>query len=230
MAGEDLVDHYPECVLIGPPVDRLALDLLGSHVMWGAQRHSGARNRLRGNFGNAEIGDLGNTVAADDDVGGFHIAMHHALCVGMVEAGSGLFENREQQFHGRFVRRAQNLGEVLALYELHHYVGEVVLLPNLINRDDVGMGKNPGRLRFAVEPLFQELPLVVFLYLAQVNRLDRHGPLNEAIHPTVNHTHSAAPKLAEDLVVSDAFKTHLHLEGNAALAVDTNVFAFRTTL
>ena len=83
-------------------VDRLALDLLGRHVLGRADHQAGLREvGVLDRLGDAEVGDLHPAVAAQQDVGGLHVAVHEPGAVGGVERLGDLGGERRRPATGR---------------------------------------------------------------------------------------------------------------------------------
>ena len=86
------MENAAERVDVGAALDRLALDLLGRHVVDAAEELSRRRQALRapGEPADPEVGQedaLGVAIPLDQDVGGFDVSMNEAPGVRRVEAG-----------------------------------------------------------------------------------------------------------------------------------------------
>ena len=84
-SGKRLVQHDPETVDIGCRTDRLSLELLRCHVPERADarcEHAGLGCRL----GNAEVGEHGVVVMAEENIGWLDVTVNHARSVSEVES------------------------------------------------------------------------------------------------------------------------------------------------
>ena len=131
VAGEQFVQQDAEAVEIAAGIDvRPAGGLLRTHVGGGADGAAGAGGGgvggrpPGGGFGDAEINHLGHQpsgLLADDDVGGFQIAVDDALLVGVLDG----IANREKQLqpaaHAEAVVVAE-IGDFLAIHQFHDEV------------------------------------------------------------------------------------------------------------
>jgi hypothetical protein len=87
--GQHLVEHDAQRVDVGPPVDGVAHDLLGRHVLRRAQDLAGARHRrplaVVEELGDAEIEHAREVLApgalGEDDVVRLEVAVNDAVCV-----------------------------------------------------------------------------------------------------------------------------------------------------
>ena len=85
-AAEHLVEDDAEAVDVGAGVDRLALDLLGRHVLGGADHEAGLGEvGALGRLGDAEVGHLHPAVAGEQHVGRLDVAVDEPGPVGGVE-------------------------------------------------------------------------------------------------------------------------------------------------
>ncbi len=86
---------------------------------------------------------------------------------------------------------------------LHENVGEIFLLENVVDGDDIRMRKQPGRLRFAEQTLAQTLPLLRILEVRQPNCLDRHRAAYCGIERFVDDAHRAATQFFLNLIAAN---------------------------
>jgi len=81
-----------------------------------------------------------------------------------------------------------HLFEVSTLHELHHDVVERIVLPNVVNSDDVGVcSQAGGEFGFLLETLQEGLIARVF----RMEDLDRNVAAEPRVHGTVNRGHPA---------------------------------------
>ena len=97
--AEQLVQHHPERIDIGPDGERVTTDLLGGRVV-GCQRPAGELGKCRRfrllliqQLRDAEVEQPNLSVGGDQDVGGLQIPVHHEL---RVCVGDGIGDLRKQ--------------------------------------------------------------------------------------------------------------------------------------
>jgi hypothetical protein len=110
ITGEHLVEHTPQRIDVGPPVQRpVPSRLLGTHVLRSAERKASLGDpcptRLRDCQGDAEVGHYRLSVG-QQDILGFEVPVDDAAAMGVVE-GSG---NRDRQMN-RLIHRELTLAE-----------------------------------------------------------------------------------------------------------------------
>ena len=118
LAGEELVEHEAERVEVGLHREFAAVELLGRHVLRRAGLRFAADDAGR-RAGEAEVGDLRAAAAVDHDVGGFQIAMEHALVVRRRQARAELPRDLDGFVFRQPADAAEQRREILAVHELH---------------------------------------------------------------------------------------------------------------
>ncbi len=105
--------------------------------------------------------------------------------------------------HGLFEVEAlvgvEEVLEFLAADELHHEEGDVALLAEVVNLDDVGMVQPRHGLRLAHEP-HREILGRILVEVALEDGLDRHPPVEARVHPLVNDPHRTLAQDAFEVV------------------------------
>jgi hypothetical protein len=161
VAGEAVKGHTAQRVLVGPAVEWLALDLLRSAVLQGAQELTGGSQRAvgRGVFGDAEVAQVGTLLLSwsvrpgQEDVGGFDVAVDQP---GMVGGIQGVGYPSEQLTDPVKVHRGvvvDHRGQVGSVDVAHGQVQHVVGVASVIDRDDVRMVQAGGQAGFPLEPM-----------------------------------------------------------------------------
>ncbi len=147
-----------------------------------------------------EVHDLHLPARQQHDVARLDVAVDDAPLVRVAEAVGHLLRDIDRFDDGD--RTLQHLGaELDSLEKLHRHVGEIALLAEIVDGDDMGMGELAGG------PGFEEKPLVELLapfHLVRKNDgLQRHGAVESRVLGSIDDPHGAAAQLAEDLVAAD---------------------------
>ena len=200
-AGEHLVRDDAEGVEVAGAGRRLAHRLLGADVVGGAEHlaDAGVADGVHG-AGDAEVGQLHHAVLAHEDVGGLDVAVHDAGLVGGAERERGLGQDRADDLGRQRALLADDRRERLAGDELHHEVGEVVVLAVVEDRGDVGVHQRRRVEGLVAEALREDL-LVVGV---GAHDLDRDQPLEHVVEraPDVGHAAGGDP-LLQDVAVPE---------------------------
>jgi hypothetical protein len=140
-AGDELVEGGAEGVEIAPRVGRAPERLLRRHVGGGADHHAlVGEARALGRDGEAEVTELGGAIARDPDVAGLHVAVHHAVRVGVLEGATQLGADTEHlgRLHPtRVAFLLQALLEIAAGHVLAHDEELAPLLADVVDGGDV---------------------------------------------------------------------------------------------
>jgi hypothetical protein len=106
-------------------------------------------------FGDAEVGDFDASLAIEQDVFRFDVAVNDALLVGELEGFADAGDDR-QCFLGLETAFAEELAEAGAIDVFHHQVEEAAGFAGVMDGDDIGMVEAGQCLGFAKEA-FAEL-------------------------------------------------------------------------
>jgi hypothetical protein len=133
LSRDQAVAHHAQRVLVGAAVHRLALGLLGRHVMGRADDHPGAGEAARGlqRLRDAEVGQHDPAVVVEQDVRRLHVAVHDATLVGVPQRAPP--QHALDESIRAFSRRRPRTIDVL------HSVVEAALALDAVDRDDVGV-------------------------------------------------------------------------------------------
>jgi hypothetical protein len=178
-----LVQGHAEAELIGATGGGAAAKQLGCHV--GRRAAQAARSRgaggcrftARRHHRQAEVGDDGATVHADQHVLRLEVAVDDPAEMRSVQAGTGLGEAGTHLAPGA-PPAAQPLAQGLAADELHDQEGLAVLHPGLVQGDDVAVRQPGDRLRLA-----QPGPV----WRVRMQELDRHLSPQPGILRGIHH-------------------------------------------
>ncbi len=138
-SDQQLVHDDAETVEIGTAVERAAARLLGTHVVRRADDGAGTRH-ARGRIVracDAEIGQCGGTVLAQQDVVGLHVAMHEALAVRVVQRLGHFAHDTQRERH--VARLAVFLQHRAAGHVLHRDIEVIAMPADVMDADDMRM-------------------------------------------------------------------------------------------
>ena len=164
--GLDVRHHFVqhsadgEDVALGPEIP--GADLLGRHVVRGADEGLRLRELRRVAAGEPEIEDLERALVVEHQVGRLDVAMHDAAAMRVGEAAAQLFDPL-QALPDRIERlAAHDLAQRLAVDVLHGDVRQAAVLVDVEDGDDVRVTERAGRLRLAREalPRFRRVELL----------------------------------------------------------------------
>ena len=164
----------------------------------------------RGNFGQAEVENLGVSALGDENVGGLDVAMDDAFAVRGIERVGDFDGQAEQDVH--FERTAGDaMLQGQAVQILHGDEGLAIFLADVVNGADVGMVQRGSGLGLAAETL-QSLAV-----LGDVFREEFQGDeaIEAGVFGLVNDTHAATTQLFDDAVVRDGLADHLWADRQA---------------
>jgi hypothetical protein len=205
--GQQLEQHHAERPQVGAPVEGLAAELLGRHVAQrasdlAAPRRRGAPGgrrlvveRALGVGGDAEVQHLDGVVGADHDVRGLEVAVDDPVGVGAGQRARHRGHDREHPRH-RQALAARELRQGLAGDVLEHQIGRVVVLADLMDRDDVRVRAASGHARLGEEALDPRR-------VDHGHELDRDQAVELAIAGQEDPSHAAAAELPEHEVTAD---------------------------
>ena len=130
--------------------------------------------------------------------------MHDALRVGEGEAVEDLLHDRELVLEAREGALREQLPQVLALEQLHGHVGHALLLPEVVDGDDVRVVELGGGLGLALEAVAGAL---VLAELAG-DDLDRDLAAEHRVEGAEDLAHGALAELLHDLELADLGELH----------------------
>ncbi len=157
----------------------------------------------RREFGQSKIENLGVAAPGHENVCRLDVAMDDSLRVGRIQRIRYLDAEREQrvQFHGTV---ADEMLERRAVQELHHDESLAVLLPDVINRADIGVVQGGSSLRLALKAS-QRLGIAGHLVGQE---LERHEAVEARVFGLVDDAHAAATQLLDYPVMGDRLTDH----------------------
>jgi hypothetical protein len=139
------------------------------------------------------------TVLADEEVFRLQVSVDDALVMSGGEAPGDLEGVADGLLPGDRAR-FELLAQRLAFQQLHDGVGDAVLRPEIVDREDVWMRKRRDRLRLALEPGQR----IGIRSDGLGKHLDRDVPIQLHIPRPVHLPHPARAERREDLVGPEA--------------------------
>ncbi len=204
-----------ERILVRPAVDRGAFRLFGRHVVRCADDHAGAGEAAGGlqSLGDAEIGQHHAAVVVEHDVGGLHVAVHHATLMRMAERAGRFPEHTLDIVVMQRLFLIEHVLESSTHDVLHDEIVEPAFALDAVDRNDVGVIELGGRLRFLLEALDN----VLVHRDVRRQHLDRHFPLERQVMSEKDGAHSTFAHHALDSVLPlDEALEPLHQSFHAA--------------
>ena len=207
--AEELVKNDADGPHIGTMIDGRSRNLLGGHVV--GRPHYEARLRLDGGafaHRDPEIEDFRGPVGQDLDVPRLDVAMDDTPLVGIVEAAADLRDDMHLVLEPLGLASLHELRQAISLQKLHHdeRYTFTLELPEVENRDDIGMLEPGGRSRLPVEPTAH----LLFDEKIFGHHLDGHDAVENRITRLVDRAHRAAAQLAKHDVLIDFFGNGRH--------------------
>ena len=203
------MEHAAEREHVGAEVDLVAPHLLRRHVRRRADArdlgHVAARE-----LGGAEIRHLDVEVAAREDVGRLHVAMHDAEGIGELERLAALVADLRGDHRIEQAGRLAIFGERRSVDHLHDEVaqriaGADVFDPGVEDADDVRMAQLAGERRLVLEEA-QLAPCILGIGGELLQHLDRDLALAERIDREIDRPGRALAQELLHLVFADARK------------------------
>ncbi len=149
-------------------------------------------------LGEAEVEDTRAGVVADDDVGGFEVAVHDASGVRGAKGVSDLDGEAQRFVHAHAVR-GDELGEGLAGHVLHGDVVVPVRGSDVVDDDDVGVVESGGGFGFLGEAA---LALGV-VHAVRREEFEGDEAVEVGVAGFVDNAHAALAEFFEDVVMGE---------------------------
>ena len=138
-----------------------------------------------------------------ENVGGLDVTVDDAFGVGDVKGIGNL--NRKVEHNRERKRLAMDmLAQGFAVDELHGDERPLVLLANVVDRADAGMGESGSGVGFPAKT-FQRLRV---LHHVVGQKFQGDGAVEAGIQGFVDHTHSTGTELFDDAKVRDGLADH----------------------
>ena len=210
LAGQELVQDDAGREHVGALVDVAAGDLLGRHVGRRADHRAGLRALgLRAvdvlHARDAEVGELGARLRIEHHVRRLDVAMDDAGVVRELERVEQLAHDAHRFPDVEALVRVEEVLQLLAADELHHQVGDVAFLGEVVHLHDVRMVQPRDGLRLAREP-HRVVLRGVRIEMALEDRLDRDPAIELRIETLVDDAHGALAERALDVVAPEGLE------------------------
>ena len=184
-------------------IGRQSHRLLGRHVVGRAQHRARPRQAAGRGVGDdareTEVEDLEHAVRGQHQVRRLDVAVDDPHLVRVAEPRAQLEDQFQPADQAQRRPAADDLAERLTVDVLHRDERLALVLADVVDGDDVGMGQARRRTGFAGEPL---LDLVV----EDRQDLDRDGPIEHRIAGQVEQPHAAFAKAIQDFVPADSLR------------------------
>src|SRR5207244_5810138 len=138
----------------------------------------------------------------ENDVRGLDIAVSDALAMRIVERVEDLRHDAHNVSCRKSLIGLEVILELTAVDELHGDKPDAFFFAKVVDGNNVGVGKAPGRLRFASKAR-DDVPRVLPGELIRADGLECNAALDQRIIAFIDHAHCAPAKLATDLVLTD---------------------------
>ncbi len=230
---QQLIHDDAEAVEVGASVDVAAEGLLGRQILERADDHA-ARAVLavgRQLLGDAEVHELGDADAVDQNVVWFEVAVNNSMTVDLGEGKGDLHHQIRdlldagglvqplalldgEQAVGRSILARGDDGlfavevaaDLFSFDELHREVGAALVGAGFVDADDIGMLDALHGAELALEAQGRIRPRQGL----RRNHLERHEGAALQVFDPVDDAHAAAAELADDVEVSNLFGLRGH--------------------
>ncbi len=196
----------------------MALGLLGSHVAGRAQHEVGPREVRAGfeRLGQAEVGDLGRAVVAQQDVGRLEVAVDDPQPVRLGDSARHLLEDPRRRDRGPG-RTIDPPAQAARREVLHRVEGQAVALAPVVDLDDVGMPQPGDRFGLGQEALQRLLGGVP----AGRDHLEGDPSAEADLAGAIDHAHPAAAQDLDELItLRHGAEAEIHRAGAGRRPVD----------
>ncbi len=201
-AEQQVVQHQPERINVRARVDRLALGLLGRHVLDRSDDGApdGHRRAGLGRARDAEVHDERFVVTAHHDVGRLQIAVHDAGLVRGRQSRTHLLHDRERPIDRQPAVAPHDRRQVRSLHERHRDVFDAVELAEIVNPNDVLVRDTAGEEQLALEAFLDELRLQGVHRSERPNHFHGHGDFERLVPGLIDRAHPADAEELDDVI------------------------------
>jgi hypothetical protein len=201
LAREDFVEHKAQRVDVALDRDIFAVQLFGGHVGGRARAHL-VLAKLFFQPRQSEIQDAHVALPVDHHVGGFQVAVEHAVIVRGGQARAELARDLKRLVGGQAADASEQRRQLFSLDELHGEELLAVNFANVVNAADVAMRDLPRHSHFPVKA--SQRRAVARERFRQKLERDRLAQLE--IIGAVDFAHSAATNQSDDAIALDQYR------------------------
>jgi hypothetical protein len=188
LVRQNLEEGDTEAEDIRAAVGRLAAKLLRRHIAGCSDDDPGLGLGGMRYPGDTEIHDFGATILGDENIRRFDIPVNDTVTMGVRQPPAYLSDDLEPSTYRERIR-LDELIEVSASEQLHGDEGRAVLIiAEVVNRDDVGVVEPGDRPGFALETH----PHFLVINGSAHHDLDGHVALEKSVMREVDHPHAAS--------------------------------------
>ncbi len=140
VTAQRFVEEQAQGVDVGAGVGGSSVDLLRREIARGAHHGAGAGQVVAPRrLGDAEVGDLDLTGRWHQHVGGLHVAVDETGAVGGLEGVGHLLADADHLGDREAAALVDEMTQRGPVDQLHHDVGDAVVVAGVVGRDDVGV-------------------------------------------------------------------------------------------
>ena len=198
LTGDQLVEDEADREEIAAAVELSRADLLGRHVVRGADDRAARGGAETGEAGDAEVHDLRRPPVGQEHVRRLHVAVDDAVLVRVAESPQHLQDERQRRPRIRPNAGADRLGEVDALQQLERHERSAFVFPELVDDHDVRVGQPRGGLG-----LPKETRPRLAIGDAVRHHLERHLAIEAVVVGSVDRAHRSPAELAGHAIAAD---------------------------
>ena len=180
-------------------IDVACEDLFGGHVEKCPHSHSGLCFAFGADqAGNSEVCQLHFALGADEDVGGFDVAMDHVLTVNVSETCKSMNHDRNRFFQREPFLLSDHVFDVVAFDVLHDEITTMLVFEGVFPLNDIGVFQGGEGFGFCKEAIPQRRVGHEFA----VEHLDGDGLFRHDVNAVKDLPHATGPQRPEHAILS----------------------------
>lgn len=206
--GEDFKEADAEGVDIGLGGGFAAKQDLGCNVVSGSDvRSFEGEARTTRDQGKSKVDQLDLSVACDEHVGGFEIAVQDALAMGMCESIKSLCKDRNGRLWAETLATSEHGVDIAPVDKLHHHKQAISFVQKVVQRNEVGVIQSGHRTGFLDESFAE----TCVSFKIRREGFDCDGLAGQNVGGLEDLSHPAfADLFLEDIVLADAMAGFEH--------------------
>ena len=203
LAGQHFKQHDAQRIKVTGAVQLFTTGLLRAHV-FGRANHLADLGHVivrRRRPGNAKIGQHRGAVLTKQDIVRLHVAVHITLAMGIIQRQRYLLGDTDNLagFHAFF----DTAGQIRAAQVFHRDIVVIILLADIVDRDDIGMGQARDNTCLAGKTLVERTVLLAFWH----QHLQCHLAAKTFLDGQEHGCHAAFAQLAENGIAGNFRRT-----------------------